>query len=140
MALLPRSVPLDPPELRRNRQKVELDFGDIRAFLGEGIRFNGEVRFAGAVRIDGHLEGKLVYGEVLIIGEHAQVKAEIAVGSVEISGQVEGSIIARQRVELRRGSCVAGRIRTLCLVIFDGAVFDGKCEMLSPEEGPGDGF
>lgn len=140
MGLPTRSIPPDLPVVRRNTERVELDFGDIRAFLGEGTRFNGELRFAGTVRIDGHLEGKLVYGEVLIIGERGEVKAEIAVGSVEVSGQVEGSITARQRVELRRGSRVAGRIRTPCLVISDGAVFDGKCEMVRSGESPGDGL
>ena len=126
--------------LKRDKERVGADFGEIRAFLGEGTQFKGVLSFAGAVRVDGQLEGEIVGDEVLIIGERGEVKAEIAVGSVEVSGQVEGSITARQRVELRRGSRVAGRIRTPCLVISDGAVFDGKCEMVRSGESPGDGL
>ena len=98
------------------------------------------MRFAGAVRIDGHLEGDLVCGEELIIAERAQVKAQIEVRSLQVSGQLEGNITAGQRVELLGASRVTGMIRTPCLVVVEGAIFDGKCEMLSPKESKGEGL
>lgn len=115
-------------------RRMEVDFGDIRAFLGEGTQFKGEVRFAGTIRIDGYLEGERISGDVLIIGERGQVKAKIEVGSLDVCGQVEGEITARQLVQLLAGSRVTGMIRTPCLVISEGAFFDGKCEMLSAKE------
>lgn len=140
MGLFARSIPPDVHVVRQGKAGTEADFGEIRAFLGQGIQFKGEVKFAGAVRIDGHLEGELVCGEVLIIGEGAQVKAEIEVRSLEVSGQVEGNITARQRVELLGASRVTGKIRTPCLVVVEGAVFNGKCEMLSPKESKVEGL
>ena len=90
--------------------------------------------FAGAVRVDGQLEGEIVGDEVLIIGEPGQVNAEIEVGTVVVSGRVQGTITAKQRVELLRPSRVTGTIRTPCLVVAEGAVFNGNCEMASPDD------
>ena len=121
--------------MKRDKERVGADFGEIRAFLGEGTQFKGVLSFAGAVRIDGHLEGEIVGEELLIIGEPAQVKAEIEVGTLVVSGRVQGAISARERVELLRPSRVTGTIRTPCLVVAEGAVFNGNCEMTSPDEG-----
>jgi len=120
--------------LKRDKERVGADFGEIRAFLGEGTQFKGVLSFAGAVRIDGHLEGEIVGEELLIIGEPAQVKAEIEVGTLVVSGRVQGAITARERVELLRPSRVIGTIRTPCLVVAEGAVFNGNCEMAGPDE------
>jgi len=129
------SSPSEVTVLKRDKERVGADFGEIRAFLGEGTHFKGVLSFAGAVRIDGHLEGEIVGEEVLIIGEPGQVSAEIEVGTLVVSGQVQGNITAKQRVELLRPSRVGGTIRTPCLVVAEGAVFNGNCEMTSPDEG-----
>jgi cytoskeletal protein CcmA (bactofilin family) len=121
--------------LKRDKERIGADFGEIRAFLGEGTQFKGVLSFAGAVRVDGHLEGEIVGDEVLIIGEPGQVKAEIEVGTLVVSGQVQGNITARERVELLRPSRVAGTIRTPCLIVAEGALFNGNCEMTGPDEG-----
>jgi len=121
--------------LKREKDRAGTEFGEIRAFLGEGTHFKGVLSFAGAVRIDGHLEGEIVGDEVLIIGEPGQVNAEIEVGTLVVSGQVQGNVNAKQRVELLRPSRMTGTIRTPCLVVAEGAVFNGHCEMTSLDEG-----
>lgn len=123
--------------LKRDKERVGADFGEIRAFLGEGTQFKGVLSFAGAVRIDGHVEGEVIGDELLIIGEPGQVSAEIEVGTLVVSGRVQGTITARERVELLRPSRVSGTIRTPCLVVAEGALFNGNCEMAGPDETSG---
>jgi cytoskeletal protein CcmA (bactofilin family) len=122
--------------LKRDKERVGADFGEIRAFLGEGTQFKGVLSFAGAVRIDGQVEGEVVGEELLIIGEPGQVKAEIEVGTLVVSGRVQGTITARARVELLSPSRVTGTIRTPCLVVAEGALFNGNCEMTASGEEP----
>jgi cytoskeletal protein CcmA (bactofilin family) len=124
------------PVLKRDKERVGADFGEIRAFLGEGTQFKGVLSFAGAVRIDGQVEGEVVGEELLIIGEPGQVKAEIEVGTLVVSGRVQGNITARTRVELLSPSRVSGTIRTPCLVVTEGALFNGNCEMAGSDEEP----
>ncbi|MGH7428989.1 MAG: bactofilin family protein, partial [Candidatus Methylomirabilaceae bacterium] len=63
------------------RAKPFQDFGEIRAFLGEGTSFIGSLQFDGAVRLDGRFEGDVAGSDLLIIGQAASVRAEIQVGS-----------------------------------------------------------
>ncbi len=122
--------------LKRDKERAGTDFGEIRAFLGEGTQFKGVLSFAGAVRVDGQLDGEVVGDELLIVGEPGQVKAEIEVGTLVVSGLVQGNITARERVELLRSSRVTGTIRTPCLIVTEGALFNGNCEMTGPGEQP----
>ncbi len=107
------------------RRPPSADFADVHSFLREGIQLQGGLSFAGGVHLDGHLKGGIVRGEVLIIGESGHVTADIEVGLLQVRGQVQGTIAARQRVELRGSSRVAGTIQTPCLMIWQGAVFTG---------------
>jgi cytoskeletal protein CcmA (bactofilin family) len=116
---------------RRGPQTIDLS--EVRGFLGEGIHVKGELRFGGAIRLEGYLEGEIVQGEILIIGERGRVNAEVDVGILQVRGEVHGNITASQRVELLGGGRITGTIRTPCLVIWKGAVFNGKCEMPSPQ-------
>lgn len=111
------------------RAKPLQDFGEIRAFLGEGTSFIGSLQFDGAVRLDGRFEGDVAGSDLLIIGQAASVRAEIQVGTLVVGGRVEGTIVARKRVELLPTARVSGTIKTPSLVVSDGAVLNGMCEM-----------
>ena len=115
------------------RRPLSIDVSEIRGFVGEGTHLKGALGFDGAVRVEGHLEGEVLRGDVLIVGERGQVNAAIEVGILQVSGQVHGNIMASQRVELLGPSRVTGTIRTPCLVIWNGAIFNGKCEMITSQ-------
>lgn len=107
---------------------------DIKAFLGKGSEFEGKLTFREAVRIDGNFNGEITSTDTLIIGSDAVIKAEIDVGSAVISGNVEGEIRAREKLELHPPARVYGIIKTPKLVILEGAVFEGSCQMVNIEE------
>ena len=65
----------------------------INAFLGESTVFKGLLSFEGTVRIDGKVEGEIVTKDTLVVGEKADIKAEIKVGSVIINGKVYDGFI-----------------------------------------------
>jgi len=113
--------------------KPSQDFGEIRAFLGEGTSFIGTLQFEGTVRLDGRFEGEVSGSDLLIIGQSAAVRAEIQVGSLTVSGRVEGNIVARKRVELLGTAQVTGSVKTPALVVSEGAVLNGTCEMRREE-------
>ena len=115
------------------RVKPPQNFGEIRAFLGEGTSFSGTLRFEGTVRLDGQFEGDVSGGDLLIIGETATVRADINVGSLVVGGRVEGNIVARKRVEILPTAQVSGSIKTSSLIVCDGAALNGSCEMRREE-------
>jgi len=111
------------------REKSIPELGEIKAFLGEGTEFKGVLSFQGTVRIDGHLQGEVFGGDLLIVGEGGVVKAEVEVGTLIVGGKIVGNIRAKKRVELLASSNVIGNITTPCLVVAEGGTFNGTCDM-----------
>lgn len=107
---------------------------DIKAFLGKGSEFEGKLTFHETVRIDGSFKGHIISTGTLIIGDTAAVFAEIEVGTALISGNVEGNIIAKERLELHPPAKVTGSLRTPKLIVKEGAIYDGNCQMGSVRE------
>ena len=102
---------------------------DLNGFMDVGTEFVGELRFRDSFRIDGRLRGKIVSDNTLIIGESAQVEADIDCGVVSIRGTVSGRVHGRQRIELLAGAKVQATLISPKLVIEDGAFFQGECRM-----------
>ncbi len=48
---------------------------DIRAFLGKGSSFQGNLTFHGSIRIDGNVSGNITGDGLLVIGEGARIEA-----------------------------------------------------------------
>ena len=103
--------------------------GEITTLLGRGSEFEGKLTFEGTVRIDGKLSGEIFSEDVLVIGEGAQVNAEIDVGVIIVEGNVTGNIHAKRAVELHAPARVKGNIETPSLYIDKGVVFEGFSKM-----------
>ena len=103
--------------------------GEINTLLGPGSFFDGKLTFEGTVRIDGKLAGEIFSNDVLVIGEGAEVTAEIDVGVLIVEGNVNGNIRGKRAVELHAPARVRGNIETPSLFIDKGVVFEGQCRM-----------
>ena len=103
--------------------------GEINTLLGRGTSFEGKLTFEGTVRIDGKLSGEIFSDDVLVIGEGAEVKAKIEVGTLIVEGNVEGNIRGTKLVELHAPARVRGNIETPQLFIDKGVIFEGNCKM-----------
>ncbi len=101
----------------------------VLGFLDKGTNVTGELEFTGTLRIDGNFHGSVSTGDMLIVGEHAVVHADIKVGEIEIHGQIFGRVEAQRRVEISATGRVRGDICTPVLVVTSGAVLDGRVEM-----------
>ena len=103
--------------------------GEIIAFLGKGTSFKGVISYEGTVRIDGAVEGEIMTKGSLVIGESAEIKAEIEVGSIVCGGTISGNIVAFEKVHLIAPSTVNGTIKTPILIIDEGVRFNGTVDM-----------
>src|SRR4030065_2319922 len=112
----------------------ESNASDIKAFLGKGSEFEGKLTFNQTVRIDGNFKGQIISTGTLIIGDDAVINAEIEVGTAVISGNIVGGITAREQLELHAPAKVSGTIKTPKLIIIEGAIFDGSCQLKNIEE------
>ncbi|HVR64018.1 MAG TPA: polymer-forming cytoskeletal protein [Polyangia bacterium] len=102
---------------------------EITTLLGRGSEFEGKLSFEGTVRIDGKLSGEIFTDDTLIIGEGAEVNAEINVGAIVIEGTIHGNVNAKRSVEIHTPGKVIGNISTPSLFIEKGVIFEGTCQM-----------
>jgi len=103
---------------------------EITALLGRGTHFEGKLQFDGRVRIDGTFKGEVRSDGVLIIGEGAEVDADIEVATVIIKGgYVTGSIRAATSIELYVPAKVDGKLHSPEVFMDKGVQFSGECKM-----------
>jgi len=99
----------------------------INAYLGRDTEFEGNLKFYGKIRIDGHFKGEIMGEGTLVIGESATLESDIHVSCVLNNGQILGNVVADQKVELRAPGKVLGNIQAPAIVIHEGAAIDGNC-------------
>ncbi len=116
------------------RKESPLEKSDIKAFLGPGSQFEGRLAFNEIVRLDGAFRGEVSSKDTLIVGETADLQAEVTVGTLILSGRFKGNIKAVTRVELRAPAQVEGSIETPALSIEDGVFFNGTVVMARGNE------
>ncbi len=103
------------------------------ANLTQDSEIKGTIKFGEAMRMDGNFDGELISdnGE-LVVGKTGNVKATIKVRSAVIEGRVNGNIKASDKVELKQSAHIFGDLQAKTLVIEEGVVFVGKCNV-NPE-------
>ncbi len=108
------------------KKKLEEKFLDVDASMQGTLSFKDPVN----LRINGKFEGILDAKGVLTIGPTANVTADITGDSIVIEGKVRGKIIARTSLELLGTAIVDGDIYPVRLIVAEGGILNGKCQML----------
>ena len=113
----------------------EIKEGRLSGFVGHGTTLTGETEFHAMLRVDGHLVGTVSSeAGTLIIGTNGQVDANVSVAAAMINGTVNGDVIASEKLQLGRTARVLGNIQSPRLIIEEGAILEGSCNMLKARE------
>ena len=108
-----------------------LRMGKVDTILGDGTEVQGGVVAKGTIRIDGRIEGGVVSEDGIIIGETGIVKGDLTARFIILGGKVTGDLHAQTRVELLPTAQLYGDIRAPRLIIAEGVIFEGTCDMMN---------
>jgi cytoskeletal protein CcmA (bactofilin family) len=111
------------------RLNVKKDSDQITAYLGKETEFDAKMSFKGTVRIEGRFRGQIYAEGTLIVAESAVVEADIQVSQITVSGEVRGNLLVKERLEIQAPGKVFGNIKAPILVMDEGSVFEGNCQM-----------
>jgi len=103
--------------------------GTMNTIIGKDTVITGTIDVKGGLRVDGTAKGKVICDDSITIGSTGVVESEIEASTVIIAGRLVGNIAAAEKVELQAKCEVDGDIHTKSLVIEQGAVFCGACNM-----------
>ena len=102
--------------------------------ISVGTLVKGEITSPNDIRIDGRLEGKVVSKGKVVVGDKAVIEGDIVCENVDFSGQINGSLIVKDTLSLKKDCRVKGSLQVKKLMVELGARFDGTCKMLSDGE------
>ncbi len=97
-----------------------------------GAQMDGALSFGDPVnlKIMGRFSGKLDTRGTLTIGPNAFVDANIQGDNIIIAGKVKGNVSAKKMLVLMPTAVLTGDVATPKLNIVEGAIFQGRCQML----------
>lgn len=103
---------------------------DTVTTLGRTIVAAGELTSEEDVTIHGRVSGQIVVRDAtLVVAETARVDADVRAARIVIRGELNGTVVAGERIVLDATASVTGSLSADRVVIADGARFDGRIDM-----------
>ncbi len=110
----------------------------IDSLVGAGTRIEGDVHFAGGLRVDGEIKGNIIADpskpSTLVLSEQARVDGEIKVTHLVVNGTIVGPVTASAYLELQSKAKVVGDVHYKSLEIQLGAIVEGRLIHLAEAE------
>lgn len=107
--------------------------GRLETVISADTQLKGNLETASSLELRGTIEGDCAIGGLLWVRQGGAVTGSIIVEAAILEGEVRGNIQAQERIELRAGSSLRGNIDAGSLAIAEGAFFQGKVRMTSPD-------
>jgi cytoskeletal protein CcmA (bactofilin family) len=114
----------DGSPMMGNRPANQRSASGSASIIGADLVIKGNLDCKGEVQIDGQVEGD-IRAQRIVVGERAQTTGNLVAESVEISGNVQGSIRGNA-VTFRSSGRVEADVFHKTLSIEQGAFFEGK--------------
>jgi cytoskeletal protein CcmA (bactofilin family) len=96
--------------------------------IGSNSETEGTFTSSGNVRMDGKFTGSLEIAGNILVGESADIHADINARNISIAGTVRGNV-AGNKVQLLRTGRIWGDINASALTTEEGAFIEGKVTM-----------
>lgn len=126
---LPHGTKGEPEKIGKPRKETEMGEENV-TYLTSDVEIKGTIKFTNVLKIDGKFEGEMITSEGdLILGKTGSIKANVKVKNAIIEGRMDGNIIASEKVELKERAQLIGDLKSRTLVIEEGVVFVGNCNV-----------
>lgn len=97
---------------------------------GQSIVIKGEISGAEDLVIAGRVEGTInLEGCALTLAPGSKVIGDVSAGTVIVSGEIQGTLVASKRLEARSTAVIQGELTTPVLLVVEGATVCAQIEM-----------
>lgn len=102
-------------------------FSGKTTIIAQEAELRGDVRFTGALQVDGRIIGDIETDQGLVrVSEHGYVEGIIRAPSVLVNGQVVGDVHASEHLELDTKARIAGDLYYQAMEMVIGAQISGQ--------------
>ena len=99
------------------------------ATIGKTITIRGDVTGDQSLVIEGKVDGTIMNGNDLTIGQSGHVVGDVRANAVTIAGEVSGDITGVRKVMITKTGRVLGNLMAPRVTLDDGAKFKGRIDM-----------
>lgn len=106
----------------------------LAALMGADAHYEGNLRFDGRVRVDGHFTGRIYSEDLLEVGQDGFIEGEADVHRAVIAGRVQGHMRVRQHLLLESTAQVDAVLDVGVLEVMPGAKMRGEVRVRGEAE------
>jgi cytoskeletal protein CcmA (bactofilin family) len=114
-------------------KNTQVSNSKVETVVGQGTCIDGDIKSTGIVRVDGKCTGDVVTNADVIIGESGCIYGNVTAVNVSIAGKIEGNVKCTGVLEIMLKGTLVGDVEVTELSIQKGAIFNGKCSIISNE-------
>ncbi len=124
---------------KKNEEKYLFDIKKVTlpdgtAYIGKNLIIDGIVSGSDNIIAMGSINGEVELSGDIKIGDTSKISGKIHAGKIFVSGFIEGTLFASERISLEKTAKMKGVIIAKRLSIEEGAVFDGEARMSGNSE------
>ncbi|MBP1763915.1 MAG: polymer-forming cytoskeletal [Firmicutes bacterium] len=116
-----------------SKSKAQISLEQVETIVGKNTCVKGMITAKGSLRIDGQLEGDIDTEGDLVVGPTGILKSNIKARKATIAGVVNGNVNLEDKLELLPTGKLIGDVKVGSIIIGEGALFQGVCEMKQPD-------
>ena len=118
------TLPARNPEMETGRS----------ASIGKSVSLKGQLYSREDLYVDGEVEGSIEMQEHrLTVGPNGKVNAGVKAREIVVLGTIHGNVEVGDKIEIRKEAKLVGDIKTVRIVIEDGAYFKGSIDITRAE-------
>ena len=99
-----------------------------RSSVTKATSITGEISGQGDLHLEGRIDGDIKLRGLLFIGGECSFQGQAEAENIIIEGRGEGRIEASDKIEIRAGGQVLGKIVCQQIAIAEGAFLDGEVQ------------
>jgi cytoskeletal protein CcmA (bactofilin family) len=103
------------------------------SLLAQEVRLTGNIETSGPLLLSGHVYGNGRIGGELGIATGAHWEGDLVARSAVISGQLTGSLVVEEKLEIGASAVIRGRVQARSIAIARGATIDGEMMVTGAE-------
>lgn len=102
-------------------------------FIGAGSKFMGNFECGGDLVVGGVIHGDAAIRGSLTLSQGGGWRGDVQASSAVIAGEVEGSVVIAEKLEIRHTARIRGSVRARVIAVAQGAVIEGDMAVTSGE-------
>lgn len=105
---------------------------EAETIISSSVKVEGDLTSGGDIIIDGRVEGTVTTQRNLVVGEQAEIIANVKAANAKIAGHIKGNLEISGKLELGPTSKLQGDVVAKVLVVAEGAQLNGHYQMETP--------